>query len=131
MKPLLAFSRLIDKINGAIGRWVAWAILIAVIVSIIIAVRAGMSVVGTPVIIHAIVVSGIIIDTDDFKEVVRNRLFFLVIFIIVILIICLVEVIAIFPNEGFFRHFKRVRAVRFCFRMCHFLNVFFLCIVRL
>lgn len=33
MKPLLAFSRVIDKINGAIGRWVAWAILIAVIVS--------------------------------------------------------------------------------------------------
>lgn len=33
MKPLLAFSRVIDKINGAMGRWVAWAILIAVIVS--------------------------------------------------------------------------------------------------
>lgn len=33
MKSLLALSRVIDKINGAIGRWVAWAILIAVVVS--------------------------------------------------------------------------------------------------
>lgn len=33
MKPLLALSRTIDSINGVIGRWVSWAILIAVIVS--------------------------------------------------------------------------------------------------
>ena len=33
MKPLLALSRTIDTINGVIGRWVSWAILIAVIVS--------------------------------------------------------------------------------------------------
>ena len=38
MKPLLALSRVIDKVNGAIGRWMAWAILIAVIVSTINAV---------------------------------------------------------------------------------------------
>lgn len=42
MKPLLAFSRLIDKINGAIGRWVAWAILIAVIVSTVNAIIRKM-----------------------------------------------------------------------------------------
>jgi len=33
LKPLLALSRTIDTINGVIGRWVSWAILIAVIVS--------------------------------------------------------------------------------------------------
>lgn len=33
MKPLLALSRTIDTINVVIGRWVSWAILIAVIVS--------------------------------------------------------------------------------------------------
>lgn len=33
MKPLLTISRTIDRINGAIGRWVAWAILLAVIIS--------------------------------------------------------------------------------------------------
>lgn len=42
MKPLIAFSRLIDKINGAIGRWVAWAILIAVIVSTVNAIIRKM-----------------------------------------------------------------------------------------
>ncbi len=38
MKPLLALSRMIDTINGAIGRWVSWAILIAVIISTVNAV---------------------------------------------------------------------------------------------
>lgn len=33
MQSLLGISRVIDKINGAIGRWVAWAILLAVIIS--------------------------------------------------------------------------------------------------
>ena len=33
LQSLLGISRVIDKINGAIGRWVAWAILLAVIIS--------------------------------------------------------------------------------------------------
>ena len=33
MQTLLGISRLIDKVNGAIGRWMAWAILLAVIIS--------------------------------------------------------------------------------------------------
>ena len=33
MQNLLGISRLIDKVNGAIGRWMAWAILLAVIIS--------------------------------------------------------------------------------------------------
>ena len=38
MQSLLGISRVIDKINGAIGRWVAWAILLAVIISTVNAV---------------------------------------------------------------------------------------------
>lgn len=33
LQNLLGISRLIDKVNGAIGRWMAWAILLAVIIS--------------------------------------------------------------------------------------------------
>lgn len=33
MKVLLAISRLIDAINGAIGRWVSWLLLAAVLIS--------------------------------------------------------------------------------------------------
>lgn len=33
MQTLLGISRLIDKVNGAIGRWMAWAILLAVVIS--------------------------------------------------------------------------------------------------
>lgn len=33
MQSLLGISRVIDKVNGFIGRWVAWAILLAVIIS--------------------------------------------------------------------------------------------------
>lgn len=33
MQSLLGISRMIDKVNGAIGRWMAWAILLAVIIS--------------------------------------------------------------------------------------------------
>ena len=33
MKPLLAVATAIDRVNGAIGRWVSWLILVAVLVS--------------------------------------------------------------------------------------------------
>lgn len=33
LQTLLGISRLIDKVNGAIGRWMAWAILLAVVIS--------------------------------------------------------------------------------------------------
>jgi len=33
LQSLLGISRMIDKVNGAIGRWMAWAILLAVIIS--------------------------------------------------------------------------------------------------
>ncbi|MCA1969740.1 MAG: sugar transporter, partial [Rhizobium sp.] len=33
MKMLLAITRVIDAINGAIGRWVSWLLLAAVIIS--------------------------------------------------------------------------------------------------